>query len=620
MDHPKFLSAPVSEAHIDDDRILRGLYFKDRTKKSLLKSSKALRLLSLTLHSMLIGVHLVLLGISATALEHRLTFSLNNQKMISLVITAISTTVGTIYSALLVFVTQTISVRYSLQKNQTLTATHDNAAAWAGIGSAVFHIWHQKAVPASLLGVLCTFLYLGNILVLHITTPALFSLETFTSYTSVPVGTDSLPAFNYTTFDSSVVENGNETVGILRGMEGYVTGSLYFLPSVLGSTTNLGLYDRTLYDVLDINNGAGNASVDATGFDISCGYVMDVDIQFIVEKDVWIGSFDGPGSYDFQILPTEWGIISMAKSGEGAVNNSLTSLLLYSTIPILDSTGTRGPRITLDPPMNYSVSTIQLVRCSLALVSQTAVVDTQSHRIRSVTPELNKSTSAWVPYTGNITTSRIEDILDIWGWLYSMLPPSDFNADTSQPGWFISIADLYLVQKFSLHNGSQSRSNVTLHELENSLSVVLAAMFWTLSHIAPTHGDFDSTSGFTYIREISNPFVLLRGNASVKNIFTQGRLDLNIIAVAAGLATSIALILLSLPSSLSRHGSKNDKDTTIDGTGILHAIWLYRNHPELGALLEQVEHPTDDNLREAGMVRTKLVGRRPQKQRGCDSL
>jgi hypothetical protein len=46
--------------------------------------------------------------------------------------------------------------------------------------------------------------------------------------------------------------------------------------------------------------------------------------------------------------------------------------------------------------------------------------------------------------------------------------------------------------------------------------------------------------------------------------------------------------------------------------GILHAIWLYRNHPELEMLMEQVDHPTEANLREAGMVRTRLIcWRRP---------
>jgi hypothetical protein len=77
--------------------------------------------------------------------------------------------------------------------------------------------------------------------------------------------------------------------------------------------------------------------------------------------------------------------------------------------------------------------------------------------------------------------------------------------------------------------------------------------------------------------------------------------------VAAGLAVSISLTLLSLPSIFHRD-TKDNQDIPIDGTGMLHAIWLYRNHPKLETLLEQVDHPTDDNLRAAGMVRTRLVG------------
>jgi hypothetical protein len=76
----------------------------------------------------------------------------------------------------------------------------------------------------------------------------------------------------------------------------------------------------------------------------------------------------------------------------------------------------------------------------------------------------------------------------------------------------------------------------------------------------------------------------------------------------AGLAVSVMLALLSLASTISHRDTKNDPDISIDGTGILHTIWLYRNHAELETLLEQVEHPTDNNLRKAGMVRTSLGG------------
>ena len=79
----------------------------------------------------------------------------------------------------------------------------------------------------------------------------------------------------------------------------------------------------------------------------------------------------------------------------------------------------------------------------------------------------------------------------------------------------------------------------------------------------------------------------------------------HVVQVSVGLAASIALLLLSLLSSL--FAAKENSALPIAGTGILHAIWLYRNHPELETLLKQVDHPTNDNLRDAGMVRTRLV-------------
>jgi hypothetical protein len=80
--------------------------------------------------------------------------------------------------------------------------------------------------------------------------------------------------------------------------------------------------------------------------------------------------------------------------------------------------------------------------------------------------------------------------------------------------------------------------------------------------------------------------------------------------VSAGLAASLILTMLALASL---RGQNEDDGLPLNGTGILHTIWLYRNHPELETLLEQVEHPTDENLRAAGMVKTKLLGERVRK-------
>jgi hypothetical protein len=141
--------------------------------------------------------------------------------------------------------------------------------------------------------------------------------------------------------------------------------------------------------------------------------------------------------------------------------------------------------------------------------------------------------------------------------------------------------------------------------------------------------------------------ILLQGNATVTEIFTQARLEVlyqlphrcsgadrpaivehncgaysttppvilqsNASQVSAGLAISIILFLLA-------QGSTDDHDIRVNGTGILHAIWLYRNHPELDTLLVQVEYPTDDNLRSAGLVQTRLLGGPVQKEESNESF
>ncbi|KAJ7738879.1 hypothetical protein B0H14DRAFT_490558 [Mycena olivaceomarginata] len=169
---------------------------REAPKPRRFSSSRTLNFVSLILHSMLVGIHVALLTIWAKELEHGIIFSLDNQKTVNFLITAIANTLGTIYSAVLVFVTQRLWTRRSLRAHQTLTATHDSAAAWTGIGSALVQLWSQRTTPGSIIGVLSVFLYLANILVLHITTPALFTFETFNSTRPFNVATRSLPSLD----------------------------------------------------------------------------------------------------------------------------------------------------------------------------------------------------------------------------------------------------------------------------------------------------------------------------------------------------------------------------------------------------------------------------------------
>jgi hypothetical protein len=57
-----------------------------------------------------------------------------------------------------------------------------------------------------------------------------------------------------------------------------------------------------LYDVVDVNSGAGNVTVDATGFGITCSYLTGIDINAQPTGDSessfwWNVNFDGKTQY-----------------------------------------------------------------------------------------------------------------------------------------------------------------------------------------------------------------------------------------------------------------------------------------------------------------------------------
>ncbi|KAJ7618213.1 hypothetical protein DFH06DRAFT_1237364 [Mycena polygramma] len=581
----------------------------------------ALRVLSWILHLILVGIHLVLIFVWAKGLEQHVVFSLDNQKMASLLITGITTGFVTIYSALLVFVTQSLSIRRSLEAYQPLTATHDIAAAWTGIGSAAVHIWRQWAVPASPFGVLLAFLYLGGVIVLHVSTPALFALETFNATHLNHVQTQSLPSYTWpdghVSWDSLVE---------------YTLESLINLPTVLGNTTApLGWQNGTLYDVLDYNAGTGNVAVDATGFNVTCGFVPDLQFSGVSQGRWTVTS------------PTNWGnqTVTAPSTQPGAlVQYAVTekSLFYYTTTPIVDSGGNIGHWVDLSPPMNSSISSIQFFRCSLSLVRQTAIVDSQSRSIITVEPDLVKTSSSWSPYSGpgngsdvltygpdvenwsppNVTVEN--PLIDAWARLYSLAPASNALLDTNTDDAFaFGVPDVYLIQKLNLNPFIATPVNVTLHDVENTISASVAAIFWTLGHNPPASQaqltrDPSNRNIVTVFTEPVNPPFLLRGGATVTEIIVKARLESNTIAISVGLVTSIMLTILSLPSSLYRGHRKGRRSAQINGTGILDIIWLYRNHPELERLILPVRDPAINCLRQGGMVQTRLAAGRVRRR------
>ncbi|KAJ6516946.1 hypothetical protein C8R47DRAFT_1268750 [Mycena vitilis] len=608
---------------------------------------------STLLHATQEAIHLALLAIYANKLEHRVIFSLDRQKTVSFALTAITTGFGTIYLGLMVFVTQTLSTRQIIQTDQTLTAIHDRTAAWAGIGSAVFQLFHQTAVRGSLVGVFSVFFYLFAALLLHVTTPALFTIQTFNATRLAVVGTQSLPGWNTTWENFTDPFSDSDPFALPL----FTSGSLQTLPSVLmGGNKSLGLSGATLYDVLEKNTGAGSATVNATGFNISCKYPANSNI-----------TYDGDFGYyitDVEVLPellywqsTQWGVISAldqtgdsGKTRSGSAGLEMSNLcdtctglpgplIMFSTIPIVDSNNQQapilnissgavynasGPDQTRHPPTDLGVSEVQILVCSQNLVPQTAVVDAQSNQLLSVEPDSQRR-----PPIGNLFGWSAQFFWLLlfahgffkWAQWYLSMPPSNlpfspYNLTADIP--FVSVGAMLKTHPGidgdiiagtagpTFPQGFPQLTNVTLHDLENALATLVASMFWT-RHNPPSFGGISADTSLPYsnIEGTLPPPPMLRGNGTVTETLTNGRLDLSIIAVTNS-SLNIGSYLLNSPK-LWAALARAEKHIPIDGTGILHAIWLYRNHPALDTLLPQVENPTTNSLRAAGMVRTKLL-------------
>ncbi|KAJ7796955.1 hypothetical protein B0H14DRAFT_3157752 [Mycena olivaceomarginata] len=494
------------------------------------------------LHLILLAAHIVLYELSRRGLEKRLVFPLHSQTVVSIAITAITTAFGTVYYAALTFITQTLSTRRDLQTNQSLTATHDHAAAWAGIVAAFLRLWDQKSVTASVFGVLNVLLYLANILVLHITTPAIFSLEAFNS--SVPTAVDTLefPFLNFTrsNFDATT-------------------------PNGRGDHTNLGLLGGTLYDIpIERSEAPGTFSVNATGLNVTCGYLTP---STVTGSDPWNISMEGsPEVYEAN-LGELYRFLGAINSSPGFLNYSSNFIdhldIIFTTIASLpDSSGSQPPTVPVKLfAERLGLYPLELFRCHVSPVTQTAVLDAQSLQIMSLEPTIVKTSSTWLPVSW--TAQALADVNDPLGALDVSLIDMQWSLTT--PKW------------------------ETVYRMSPSVINGLSGSVADLTNLA---------------------IGLQPGPHSRHTIIhtTTPETWLSTIAILWGLLASALLTLYSAKFSTYATPSADTREG-IDGTGFLHAIWVFRNSPMLRRHLEQVHTPSEKNLRKAGMIKARLADR-----------
>ncbi|KAF8510741.1 hypothetical protein JB92DRAFT_2938041 [Gautieria morchelliformis] len=93
-------------------------------------------------------------------------------------------------------------------------------------------------------------------------------------------------------------------------------------------------------------------------------------------------------------------------------------------------------------------------------------------------------------------------------------------------------------------------------------------------------------------------------NIQVSN--PNAQLNLNIVPVACGLCVSIALLVLALTIVRLPGQSTSTLDSELNVFGLLQFMWLLGTGLDAQSQVAEVERPTTDNLRQAGMIYIRL--------------
>ncbi|KAK0193369.1 hypothetical protein F5146DRAFT_379581 [Armillaria mellea] len=141
---------------------------------------------------------------------------------------------------------------------------------------------------------------------------------------------------------------------------------------------------------------------------------------------------------------------------------------------------------------------------------------------------------------------------------------------------------------------------IALHDLENSISSATAASYWAALYAKA--GGLKDDDPYN-IANVNNFAVnAMSGNATITYPYTATRLNINLLPLLVGLGASIGLLLLTFRLT----GAPIAGDSGIDTIGVLQILWLMRTRPDLQRIISDVDEPSTDNLREAGMVKTSM--------------
>ncbi|KAL1677675.1 hypothetical protein EV122DRAFT_290939 [Schizophyllum commune] len=588
---------PLSQSSWDTVQAKAGRFVSALSEN--FRQARFLRRVSYAMHIFLVIMHITLLIICLLHLEENVVVPITDNNsfgdLTSTAVTVSATLFATFYGALLIWMTQRLALRRLLTSQQTLTAMHDEYNSWIGLGSALMTLYGQTRIRSAVGSISCITSYLVNAAILHVTIPAMFSLQVGTLLHSADV--TSLAAYPRVDHIFDVRSNWRNSDNHLLGTLLSDASSLLPYVALTDAHQTVGLDGATMYDQLLVTDGNGTVFLEATTFNVTCGTLND--LTFVEEKvtpeDNRLPTYNVSHVYPNGTLQTNvvlkyiylnnTMVLGFRSKGPFDSTPDLNrTFYLYGTFDLEDSTGALVPNLTLT--YGRTTTNITIVGCDLYSYNHTVEVSrTTRLALDGQIPPLRESStlSVWQPQ--DAVEPEDLNILDLWSTgVQSQYTTSDYYGGSNRLGFM----EKYLITclDLDLNKGGQvARGRVGLFDVENALSRLAASYFWSFNQV-------NKQDRYSIRREkktpVTRPEVVLR-------------LHLSPVPVLAGLIVSLFLMMTNALLVRPRESRTVGAVDVLDSLGLLQIIWFVRGRPEVLSTIGRVEDPNEDDLRLVGM-------------------
>ncbi|KAF8449309.1 hypothetical protein L210DRAFT_3640903 [Boletus edulis BED1] len=542
------------------------------------------------LHIVLVALHIVILVLLVHHPEHSVVIPIETN-ILTTGLSALLQAVYTLYSAILVVITQRLALFRIVGNRRKLTTVHDVFGAWTGIGAAIHVLWQQHQVASSILEITTVVTYLASMLVLHIGSSSIMQWQVFNS-TLV----DTL------TSDLAVPSNVVDTSQLRWEWIFPVLQS----SSLDASVSTYGLSNNTIYDMPQVPTHVAflEASVNATTISVQCGLVpnltfaatsSDQGAGLILEEYHITFSQNGSDNGSFTVMPM-WKDLVLANTPDSQCIACPQTLFYIMTTGIdvdesVRDTVAVNMNWTYTPsggkPRNSTTST-HIAACSVSAQTVPATLNLQENQLLSTTDQnASSSTTSWSTWSpGDATDFSVGIVSAIANGMTGVV------SAVRAYHLFNPLPVLRRGGREPDHGVGQSSANPSMKlspsHLQDAIAHTMAKFLWLSGQLGETAGGFQRTVG---------------ESRATRNVL-QWRLNLNMIPIVfASVASFTALILV--PFIIGKKTSK-EHAPMVTGTSVLECLWLEAQSEELHSRIKAIEEPRSDNLRAGGMFDVSL--------------